>query len=76
MTITNHSGGLLQIGRSSLVGVNVNGTAFPVQRFSNERGDVLAKVRLLPNATKEIVVIFEIPEGEVGDISRVYWNRR
>ncbi|MFT3828359.1 MAG: hypothetical protein QM691_01505 [Opitutaceae bacterium] len=76
VTIANRSGALQEIGRDTLVGVNVNNTACRVSRFTNERGDVLTKVRLLPNATKEILVVFDVPEGDVGDIGNVYWNRR
>jgi hypothetical protein len=56
--------------------VNANGAAFPVLRFTNPRGDVLTKMRLLPGATKEVGVVFDIPEGEVGDIVAVSWHRR
>jgi hypothetical protein len=76
VTIANHSSAMQEIGRESVIGVNVNGAAFPVSRFTNPRGDVLTKVRLLPNATKEIMIVFDIPENEVGDIGSVYWNRR
>ncbi|HLP07180.1 MAG TPA: hypothetical protein VK178_03380 [Opitutaceae bacterium] len=76
VTMVNRSGALQEISRDLLVGVNVNGTAFRVSRFTNERGDVLTKVRLLPDATKDILIVFDIPEGEVGDIANVYWNRR
>lgn len=76
VTLANRSGALQEIGRDLLVGVNVNGAAYRVSRFTNERGDVLTKVRLLPNATKDILIVFDIPEAEVGDIANVYWKSR
>lgn len=75
VTIANRTDSLQEIARDAMVGVNVNGGRFPVSRYTNPRGDVLTKVRLLPNATAEVGVVFNVPEGEVGVISQVYWLR-
>lgn len=75
VTIANRTDMLHELARDAMVGVNVNGARFPVSRYTNPRGDVLTKVRLLPNATTEVGVVFKVPEGAVGVINMVYWVR-
>ena len=76
VTVTNHSTGMVEVNRDMFVGVSVNGAAYPSQRFTNERGDLLTRIRIPANGTTEIGVVFEIPEGDVGDIGAVYWKQQ
>jgi hypothetical protein len=76
VTVTNHSTGMVEVNRDMFIGVSVNGAAYPSQRFTNERGDLLTRTRIPANGTTEIGVVFDIPEGDVGDIGAVYWKQQ
>ena len=75
VTITNRSASMVEVNRDMFVGETVAGLRFPSQRFTNPRGDHLTRIRIAANATTEIGVVFEIPEGEVPDIGAVYWRQ-
>ncbi len=76
VTITNRTASMVEVTRDMFIGETVAGLRFPSQRFTNPRGDHLTRIRIAANATTEIGVIFEIPEGEVPDIGAVYWRQQ
>ncbi len=76
VTITNRTASMVEVNRDMFVGETVAGLRFPSQRFTNPRGDHLTRIRIAANATTEIGVVFEIPEGEVPDIGAVYWRQQ
>ena len=75
VTITNRTASMVEVNRDMFIGETVAGLRFPSQRFTNPRGDHLTRIRIAANATTEIGVVFEIPEGEVPDIGAVYWRQ-
>lgn len=76
ITVANRTAALVEVTREMLVGVNVNGEAFPALRLRNARGDIFVRVKVPAGEAKEITVVFDIPEGVVGDIRAVYWRQR
>jgi hypothetical protein len=75
VTLTNRSTEMVEVRRDMFVCVNVNGARFPSNRLTNPRGDILTRIRIPANGTTEVGIVFEIPEGEVGDIGSVYWKQ-
>lgn len=74
LTIVNRSSSLAEVSREMLVGVTVNGVAFPVLRFTDDRGSLFTRIRVLAHGSREICVVLDVPEGEVGDVRGVYWR--
>ena len=75
VTLTNRSPSMVEVRRDMFVCVNVNGARFPSNRLTNPRGDILTRIRIPANGTTEVGIVFDIPEGEVGDIGSVFWKQ-
>ncbi len=76
VTVANRTASLVEVTREMFAGVNINGAAFPAVRMRNARGDIFVRLRVPAGETKEITVLFAIPEDEVGDIRTVGWRQQ
>jgi hypothetical protein len=74
VTISNSGEDSFDILRDVFVGVNADGVTFPASRLTNPRGDLLTKIRIGPNETIDVGVVFRIPGDGNHDIGSVFFR--
>lgn len=75
VTIANSGEDTFDILRDAFIGVNGAAEAFPAARLTNPRGDLLTKVRIGPNETIDVGVVFRIPADGNHDIGSVRFRQ-